>query len=139
MLEKEIATNPQYYSSQTNPYTNAGTYDFYTGYTDWRPSTGNADQTWWGHQMKSTIAVVDGPNPNGSSKTNGYGFNVFILGGLSGGNPTTYGTYTHFWSSSSNTGTTAWRRLLGSGSSGVARSTINKNTMVSVRCKKNDN
>jgi uncharacterized protein (TIGR02145 family) len=134
MLEKEIATNPSRYSDQTNPYANAGTYDFYTGYVEWRPGMG-ADQTWWGRQMKSPTQVTT-TNPSGSSKTDGYGFNALLVGGLVTGEGDRYGTFAFFLSGSSGSSTIAWRRNVSNAYSSMYRNTVTKACMYSVRCKK---
>jgi uncharacterized protein (TIGR02145 family) len=136
MLEKEIASHPQYYSTQTSPYADADTYDFYTGNTDWRPSTGAASPTWWGRQMKSTT-LVSTTVTNGSSNTDGYGFNALLVGILVSGSQTYYGTGACLWSSSSaSSSTMAWRRYMSAANSGASRATTNKYRLLSVRCKK---
>jgi uncharacterized protein (TIGR02145 family) len=137
MLEKEIASYPQYYSSQNNPYANASTYDFYTGYIEWRPGAGT-NQTWWGRQMKSTV-IVAGTDPSGTSNNNGTGFNAVFVGRIDGGSASGYGMGAHFWSSSSRVVAQAWRRTWASQYTSVARNANDKGYMLSVRCKKNDN
>jgi uncharacterized protein (TIGR02145 family) len=130
-LEKEIAANPQLYSSQINAFEWNQMYETMTG---WRPSEGTV-QTWWGRQMKSSTAVT-GINPNGSSSSDGTGFNALLVGYLDGGSDISYGTRANYWSSSAGSATVAWRRPLYSGASGVNRSTDNKYASFSVRCKK---
>jgi uncharacterized protein (TIGR02145 family) len=140
LLEKEIATNPQKYSSQTNAYVDAGTFDFYTGHDNWRPATGSADLTFWGRQMKSTTAVTS-TNPNGASIAleDGRGFNALLVGFLSGGVASNYGTYSFIWSSSSIVNTAARSRGLASVEGGVLRYAGGKPFLFSVRCKKTEN
>jgi uncharacterized protein (TIGR02145 family) len=134
-LEKEIATNPALYSSQTDPVAGgwSTTYETQTG---WRPSEGNTNQTWWGRQMKSTNTKVNNTATNGSSKEDGTGFNALLVGVLDGGSAIYYGTDTVFWSSSAGGTTVAWRRPLTNSGSGAPRNTFNKYRSFSVRCKK---
>jgi uncharacterized protein (TIGR02145 family) len=131
-LEKEIATNPALYSTQEIPFEWSTTYE---NTTEWRPSTGNTAQTWWGRQMKSPTQVTT-TNPSGSSKTDGTGFNALLVGTLDLGASINYGTYSFFWSSSANGATVSWRRNLGSSYSGARRTTTSKYNSFSVRCKK---
>lgn len=87
--------------------------------------------------MKSPTAVVNGTNPSGSSKIDGTGFNILLVGYLDGGSPLSYGAFTVFWSSSVNNAMTVWRRRFdNSNNSGVHRVSINKYMLYSVRCKK---
>jgi uncharacterized protein (TIGR02145 family) len=143
MLEKEIATNPQYYSSKPDPYTNLDNSVFYgTNSIEWRPGTGrndNIDNTYWGAKIKSPTTVGNTTNAYGFSDIDGTGFNALLVGNLNTGNPAAFGTNTSFWSSSSGSSTVAWRRNLTSGSSGSVRNTNAKYYFFSVRCKKNDN
>jgi uncharacterized protein (TIGR02145 family) len=133
-LEKEIATNPSLYSSQTTPV-DGGWKESYEGMTGYRPSEGNTNQTYWGRQMKS-ITAVTGTTNDGSSNSDGTGFNALLVGCLDGGSAILYGTYTDFWSSSAGNATVAWRRDLNSGRFGASRLTNNKYYSFSVRCKK---
>jgi uncharacterized protein (TIGR02145 family) len=133
-LEKEIATNPALYSSQADPV-DGGWSTTYENTAGWRPGEGNTVQTWWGRQMKSPTQVTT-TNPNGSSKTDGTGFNALLVGRLDGGLPFGYGTYTDFWSSSAGSATASWRRFLFNSYSGAIRITIGKYYSFSVRCKK---
>jgi uncharacterized protein (TIGR02145 family) len=140
-LEKEIATNPGLYSSQETPFPNAASYNFHTS-INWRPDEGTTE-TSWGRQMKAegttnTGNRVNGTNPAGSSNNDGSGFNALLVGYLVTGSPTNYGTATAFWSSSSSSGSGAWRRCLTSYSSS-SRTAYSKSYWFSVRCKKNDN
>jgi uncharacterized protein (TIGR02145 family) len=143
MLEKEIASHPEYYSTKTAPYTNLENSVFYaTNSLDWRPTTGRQDSydnTYWGAKMKSPTAVGTTTNTYGFSNTDGTGFNALLVGNLVTGNPDYYGTNTYFWSSSSSNSTVAWRRCLVSSVSGSNRATSTKYNLFSVRCKKSDN
>jgi uncharacterized protein (TIGR02145 family) len=136
-LEKEIASNPGAYSSQSTPLPNADTYDFYIGNDNWRPASGTV-LTYWGRQMKSNTKVSN-TEPAGSSNTDGTGFSALLVGYLDGGSAYAYGTYSAFWSSSSGSSTAAWRRYLNSSSSGVDRLTRSKYLLFNVRCKKYEN
>ncbi|MDR0680897.1 MAG: fibrobacter succinogenes major paralogous domain-containing protein, partial [Dysgonamonadaceae bacterium] len=136
-LEKEIATNPGNYSSQTIAYANASGYDFGSS-TSWRPSSG-MNNTYWGRQMKSTTAVNSQATTYGTSKSRSEGgFDVLLVGGMGNGSAFLYGTSTYFWSSSSSNSSDAWYRDLAYGASGVARNTNYKFRLFSVRCKKDD-
>jgi uncharacterized protein (TIGR02145 family) len=139
-LEKEIATNPDNYSSQTTPYENADNYDFFDS-MGYRPSQYSLDDTYWGRQMKSITAVSSSyDNINGTSKSKTEnGFDALFVGssyGLIGGSYD-YGSTAYFWSSSSSDGSTAWYRCLYYTDPGVLRVYTNKYYTFSVRCKKN--
>jgi uncharacterized protein (TIGR02145 family) len=140
MLEKEIASHPEYYSSKTTPYTNLEDSVFYgANSTGWRPAAGRNDQldnTYWGAKMKSPTTVGATTNTYGYSKIDGTGFNVLLVGNVYTGNPNNYGTITDLLSSSSSSSTVAWRRNLGSSYSGSSRNTTAKCPLFSLRCKK---
>jgi uncharacterized protein (TIGR02145 family) len=91
-----------------------------------------------GQKMKSRTAV-NGQATNGTS--NGHaanGFDGLLVGIMHGGSSDGYGTYTYFWSSSSNSSSNAWYWVLGYDNTGVSRyNGIGKYFMYSVRCKKN--
>jgi uncharacterized protein (TIGR02145 family) len=131
-LEKEIATHPDLYSTQTTPFTWNNNYENMSG---WRPDEGNTVQTWWGRSMKSPTAVTTTVT-NGVSNTDGTGFNALIVGYLTKGISADYSTSAVFWSSSVSSATIAWYLGLYRGYSGVIQSTSSKSTMYSVRCKK---
>jgi uncharacterized protein (TIGR02145 family) len=133
-LEKEIATNPSDYSSQTEAIT-GGWQTIYEANTGWRPGEGNSNTTFWGRQMKSLTQVTN-TNPNGSSNSDGIGFNALLVGYLDGGSAFSSGASTYFWSSSAGSVMVAWRRALVSGLSGTSRGTSSKYYAYSVRCKK---
>jgi uncharacterized protein (TIGR02145 family) len=133
LLEKEVASNPQYYSAQTTPYADADTYDFYNGNEGWRPA--GSDQTFWGRQMKSPTSVTG--NPNGASNTDGTGFNALLVGIMNNGAPAYYGTYSFFWSSSAVNATIAEDRALQDSRTAANRGNTTKANLMSVRCKKN--
>ncbi|MDR0680571.1 MAG: fibrobacter succinogenes major paralogous domain-containing protein, partial [Dysgonamonadaceae bacterium] len=131
-LEKEIATNPSLYSTQTTSYTWDEIHESMTGY---RPGEGST-VTWWGRTMKSPTAVTTTAT-NGVSNTNGTGFNALIVGTLTAGTSGNYGSYVGFWSGSSTSATAAWRRGLYVGYSSVDRGgTSSKSSLFSIRCKK---
>ncbi|MDR1633081.1 MAG: fibrobacter succinogenes major paralogous domain-containing protein, partial [Dysgonamonadaceae bacterium] len=138
-LEKEIATHPGKYSSEQTAYPWNSSYENNTG---WRPGEGNSSLNCWGRTMKSNTKVIKvnsdpvSTAPLGVSNENGTGFNALLVGYFASGSGANFGSDTHFWSSSAVSATAAWRRALGSGSSGVARYTNNKYSLFSVRCKK---
>jgi uncharacterized protein (TIGR02145 family) len=133
-LEKEIATNPGNYSSQTTAYTNASSYD-YGGTTGWRPASSSSDNTCWGRQMKSTTAVNGYTNGTSKTRIEG-GFDASLVGYLTSGSADLYGSNAFFWSSSSCNVTAAWRRTLASSGTQVDRDNGSKLVLRSVRCKK---
>jgi uncharacterized protein (TIGR02145 family) len=139
-LEKEIATNPGNYSSQTTAYANAGSFD-YGGTTTWRPSN-STNNTYWGRQMKSMTAVA-GIATNGSSNSCvANGFDALLVGCMLQSEKLHYNFSAYFWSSSyTGVGSGgyniyAWARYLGAGMSGVYRSNYWVDSHFSVRCKK---
>jgi uncharacterized protein (TIGR02145 family) len=131
-LEKEIASHPDLYSTQTTPFT---WNEMYESIADWRPGSGNNVTEWWGQTMKSPIKV-NNTTTYGVSKEDGTGFNTLIVGLLEGGYANLYGTHTYFWSGSASSATAAWRRYLYVNNSGVNRLAFNKYYLISVRCKK---
>ncbi|MDR1633306.1 MAG: fibrobacter succinogenes major paralogous domain-containing protein, partial [Dysgonamonadaceae bacterium] len=131
-LEKEIATYPGLYSTESDILNPAGKSE-YESQTDWRPSSGTTT-TSWGRRMKSPTAVTGATN--GESKTDGTGFNAFLVGTLESAKDVNIGTSTIFFSSSAGSAVGAWRRRLDSNRSGVYRSINNKFFLFSVRCKK---
>ncbi|MDR0683373.1 MAG: fibrobacter succinogenes major paralogous domain-containing protein, partial [Dysgonamonadaceae bacterium] len=130
-LEKEIATNPDLYSEQTDPFTWD---EMYKDLSGWRPDEGN-NITWWGHQMKSPTKV-NNTATNGVSNTDGTGFNALLVGILEKGSNVYYSTYTYFWSGNAGNTNAAWQRGLRNSNSSVQRGTSNKYYLFSVRCKK---
>jgi uncharacterized protein (TIGR02145 family) len=132
LLEKEIATNPELYSTHDIPFIWEAKYEIMSGV---RPEEGNVNEDYWGRQMKSPT-LVSGANPVGTSKTDGTGFNALYVGFLNNGNAGGYGASTNFWSSSAGSSTTAIRRGLYNTATGGLRSFIDKYYPFSVRCKK---
>jgi uncharacterized protein (TIGR02145 family) len=132
-LEEEIATHPEFYSSQAAPYEWQPRYETAV---EWRPSTGSQTAAWWGRSMKSPTTVGTTTNTYGVSNNDGTGFDALLVGFLDGGAAVGYGTYTLFWSGSVGSATVAWRRLLYNVNSGASRNTHNKDFSFSVRCKK---
>jgi uncharacterized protein (TIGR02145 family) len=136
-LEKEVATNPQKYSSQETAYSDLSDNAFFNT-SGWRPGdASNQDKTWWGRQMKSTTKVgTTAPNSSSNSREAG-GFDALLMGFVgSSGSINTYGVYAFFWSSSSSSGTNGVCRGLGVNGTGVNRISNSKSNLYSVRCKK---
>jgi uncharacterized protein (TIGR02145 family) len=131
-LEKEIATNPLLYSTQTTPFAWDEMYEVMAG---WRPGEGNSITEYWGRSMKSPTPVITTAT-NGVSNTDGTGFNALLVGYLADGNVTGYGIAMYFWSGSAGSATLAWRRALVNSRTGGHRSTDYKYSLLSVRCKK---
>jgi uncharacterized protein (TIGR02145 family) len=92
-----------------------------------------------GTKMKSETTVDDQATNGTSNSRTANGFDALLVGRMFSGSVANYGTYTLFWSSSSNSSTNAWYRYLYYDNTGVTRSSSNKCYMYSVRCKKNDN
>jgi uncharacterized protein (TIGR02145 family) len=138
LLEKEIASNPANYSSQTTAYTDAESYD-YTAHSQWIPGESSTETTYWGRQMKSQ-RPVNGTEPGGSS--NGCwarGLDVLLVGTMSSGEARGYGTTAAAWTASSYKDELAWTRRWSGAQTGTYRLMAVKYDMRSVRCKKNDN
>jgi uncharacterized protein (TIGR02145 family) len=136
VLEKEIATTPGNYSSQTNAYTNAGNYN-YGGTTRVRPSFTN-DDTHWGRRMKSMTpfgSANDQPTNGASNPGIENGFDALIVS-FKDGSSAMVADGTGFWSSSSSDSSYAWGRYLYQNKTGVERANNKKHSMLSVRCKK---
>ncbi|MDR1633217.1 MAG: fibrobacter succinogenes major paralogous domain-containing protein, partial [Dysgonamonadaceae bacterium] len=132
-LEKEIATYPGLYSTESDTITPAAWESKYEGATAWRPDEGNTNTTWWGRRMKSPTS---GTGANGKSKTDGTGFNALLVGVFVSGKGAYFDTTAAIWSSSAGSATAAWRRSLVNGNSGVDRDTRTKDYLFGVRCKK---
>jgi uncharacterized protein (TIGR02145 family) len=132
-LEKEIATKPELYSTESNTLSPAWDFNYEVA-IGWRPGEGSPNAASWGRRMKSPTAVNGATN--GKSKTDGTGFNALLVGIFESGSSAYFGTSTYFWSSSAGSATAAWRRTLYSGNSGAYRGTANKYYLFSVRCKK---
>jgi uncharacterized protein (TIGR02145 family) len=140
-LEKEIATNPGNYSSQTVAYGNwndSTSFFPISGDFGRRPiiNGGSNIDTNWGRQMKSTTPV-NGTTTNGSSKTReDDGFDALLIGCVNGsGGVEGYGQHANFWSSSSNSSSGIYRYLEYNYTS-VNRQNQYKYYLFSVRCKK---
>jgi uncharacterized protein (TIGR02145 family) len=87
-----------------------------------------------GTKMKSPTKVIY--TTDGTSKDDGTGFNALLVGYLDSGGANGYGSYTYFWSGSTNSDTAAWRRYLHYNGSGVDHYFYSKYYLFSVRCKK---
>jgi uncharacterized protein (TIGR02145 family) len=88
-----------------------------------------------GTKMKSRTAVTtqaDGTS-NGLAAN---GFDALLVGNMGNGSASNSGTYTVFWSSSSNYSSSAWCWYLYDSYTGVDRNNYSKYYMYSVRCKK---
>jgi uncharacterized protein (TIGR02145 family) len=93
-----------------------------------------------GNKMKSVTAPYYNNNEtyHGTSKgANDGGFDAILAGFVIGGNMTSYGQYTNFWTSSSKETGLAWARYLFYDHTGVPRNGSYKSAYFSVRCKKN--
>jgi uncharacterized protein (TIGR02145 family) len=97
-------------------------------------------------KMKSTTkvaATTEFPNPEdprGTSKSRtANGFDALLVSNVQHGSANEYGDFALFWSSSSDSNSSAWYLDMYCGSTGVSHSAIGKHLMGSVRCKKNDN
>jgi uncharacterized protein (TIGR02145 family) len=90
-------------------------------------------------KMKSETPVNSQATNGTSYSRTANGFDALLVGYMRSSTAHDYGKYTYFWSSSSNSSSDAWRRNLGHDVTGVGRNGTNKHTMLSVRCKKNDN
>jgi uncharacterized protein (TIGR02145 family) len=123
-LEQVIAESAQGVYSTTA----AITWDISAIATGWRGTHGQ--------KMKSTTPVDDQATDGMSKLRTENGFDALLVGNMSGGSPASYGTGTYFWSSSSASSTSAWRRSLAS--IGVYRISNSKSYLLSVRCKKNE-
>jgi uncharacterized protein (TIGR02145 family) len=143
-LEKEIATNPIQYSSQDAQYENLLSYNFFpsTWSDGYRPASGTngniVDNKYWGRQMKSTELVGTTTNTNGTSKSREKGgFDALVVGRVNGnGIAEHYALYALLWSSSSYDSSDGVYRNLGISQTGMFRGNTSKNSLYSVRCKK---
>jgi uncharacterized protein (TIGR02145 family) len=110
-----------------------------TGAITWDVS---ADATGWrgthGQKMRSTTTVNSQATDGTSKSRTENGFDALLVGTMYSGSPSSYGTYTYFWSSSSNGSSNAWYRTLYESSTGVYRYNGLKYFMFSVRCKKDE-
>jgi uncharacterized protein (TIGR02145 family) len=148
-LEKEIATNPTTYSSQTQSFTATNTgYNFFETASplgDNRPYIGTStvedSHLNWGRQMKSLIAVHNSAkSPGGTSKSSASnGFDALLVGYINfPSNADQYGESGYFWSSSSYDNTYAYARRLDREHAYTLRSRDYKKVQrLSVRCKQN--
>jgi uncharacterized protein (TIGR02145 family) len=136
-LEREIATNPGKYSSQTTPYAGAGSFE-YDNTVEIRPDSDNSDDTYWGRQMKSTTGVNDYWGAGTSKSSTANGLDALLVGYMYSGLPSDYGAVMAFWSSSTFDvdGSNAWLRVLSYYYNGSARLPLFKYGLCSVRCRK---
>ncbi|MDR0681730.1 MAG: fibrobacter succinogenes major paralogous domain-containing protein [Dysgonamonadaceae bacterium] len=132
-LEKEIATHPELYSTQTTPFTWDEKYENRSGF---RPDAddGSNVTTWWGRTMKSPTPV-NNTATYGVSNTDGTGFNALLVGLIAGGGAYDYSTNAYFWSGSANSASVSWRRRLNNSASSASRDTYSKCCFFSVRCR----
>lgn len=131
ILEKEIATHPTLYSTNT--------------VVDWDDSyfTEVSARGSYGTSLLST-ELVNGIDSNGKSKTacEKGGFNVLSVGFMAGGGYQTYGQLANFWTSSAyvsqSNNTSSWVRAFGTFlGSQVLRNFGARNILFSVRCIRN--
>ncbi|MDR0863634.1 MAG: fibrobacter succinogenes major paralogous domain-containing protein, partial [Candidatus Symbiothrix sp.] len=136
-LEKEIASNPSAYSTQTTPYAGAESFDYTATETD-RPGSNEFDLTMWGRQMKSITPVGTATETNGSSfdKSRG-GFDVLLVGFINTGNVMQYGISTYLHSSSASSATYSWQRQFQVSLTGAWRRNSSKGHMEPIRCARN--
>jgi uncharacterized protein (TIGR02145 family) len=141
-LEKEIATNPGKYSTQTDAYSNLDSAVFFPYSTSdamgYRPFSSDEEETYWGRQMKHVAGdPINGQSPRGSSKSHEEGgFDALLVGYTDGaGAPLSYGTRAYFWSSNSYI-TSGMYREVDSGNTGVYREYTSQAHRFCVRCKK---
>jgi uncharacterized protein (TIGR02145 family) len=140
MLEKEIAYNPTYYSTQTTAYSNP---DFdWADIASWQPLTDPNNPLAWGRQMKSTngLTAPSGATTSpagGTSNDDGTGFNVLMVGSGETGSITGYGASAYTWTSGSYSSTAGIARGWETARNGVYyRRGTPKFNAFSVRCKK---
>jgi uncharacterized protein (TIGR02145 family) len=132
-LEREIVANYTQYSDMTSaPTAWNATWDTSSA---WRPASGSGHGT----AMKSKNSPVGNSTASGGlSKASDFGWNGLLVGNAVGSSTYFYGSGTFYWSSTSDSSTSAWRRHLNSSTTGVYRDSNTKNYLFSVRCKKND-
>lgn len=131
ILEKEIATNPTLYSTNT--------------VVDWDDSyfTQTSPRGTYGTSLLSP-ELVNGIDPNGKSKTicEKGGFNALSIGYDEVGSYQIYGQLSNFWTSSAyvsqSSNTTSWVRALGPFlGDNVLRNYAARNILFSIRCIQN--
>jgi uncharacterized protein (TIGR02145 family) len=104
---------------------------------DYVTATGSRGE--FGRKMKSATPVNGRVTGGTSHAWNANGFDALLLGHMENGAVDYYDEAAYFWSSSSNSGTDAWRRMQHYNTPSSARSPSFKYRMCSVRCKKDDN
>jgi uncharacterized protein (TIGR02145 family) len=101
--------------------------------TGYRPSGGTHGQA-----MKE-VCGVNATIPNGLSKNlSSNGFNGLLAGYAYGGSTSNFSGYAYFWSSSSRISGNAWYRYLFFNNAAVGRNNNLRNSLFSVRCKKDE-
>jgi hypothetical protein len=148
-LERAIISNKSSYSSAatstgttlTDELTN-------TTYGVWQPTPGTNGILNWrglttsyghGNAMKSPCPVPSSPitTTSGLSKpVKQNGFEALLAGFAKNGSANFYGSRGYWWSASSDSSAGAWGRYVFSGASQVGRSNDPRDTLFSVRCKK---
>jgi uncharacterized protein (TIGR02145 family) len=123
-LEEEISAHPSDYSTETVPSTWSEDYAKFRGthgsmMRNPKNPSGNYTQL-----------------PEGVSNSKESGFSGLLVGYAISYGQRYYGSYVHYWSSSSNSMLYAWSRYLYHNNEGVYRYQDAKNAMHSVRCKK---
>lgn len=119
LLEKELAAYPEKYSTIPSPSTNI------------------SDQV--GEVMKAMCNPI--PNQQNDTKAQGFsaidgGFGALLVGIGYTGNASSFGEFGAIWSSSSYNSNDAWEREFYINDAMAHRYTFNRNTLLSVRCKK---
>ncbi|MDR1503518.1 MAG: fibrobacter succinogenes major paralogous domain-containing protein [Prevotella sp.] len=136
-LEKVISENPTPYSTNTTVV---------TWNPAWSLSVSGYRGTQHGLSMKSPTPISDSPflgTTGGLSKTDGKGFNAYLVGYAYNDNTISYGSYGFFWTSSITSSGNAWARIFASasagvgGQAGVTRTNSPVERLYAIRCKKN--
>jgi uncharacterized protein (TIGR02145 family) len=146
LLEKEMATNPGNYSSQTLPYSDLDNSVFFNATLAYRPDTGDSNgsfDTYWGRQMKSRTPVNGMASFGSSNGRDDNGFDALPMGYIDGdgyldaiGTAQGYGSYADFWSGSSYSASHGIFRGTDRIYTGVSRRAYEKEYLYTIRCKK---
>jgi hypothetical protein len=148
-LEKYIYEHAEDFSSYTKTerqsFPNGGVWNptWHTAIITWRPSTLVPQPPAHGTAMKSVCPTLPSVNPQGRSNTmNKGGFSALLAGRADMNNTIGLGNDAIFWNSSSagssSSSTTAHSRRLDNVYAAVHRGNMERNILMSVRCKKSD-
>jgi uncharacterized protein (TIGR02145 family) len=127
-LEKEVTTGYTQYSAATaapNPWSDA-----------WRTGTGYRGGH--GPLMRNPMNIGSTQNPAGLSNAKEKGFSGMLVGYAYYGSWGNYGDGAHCMTSSSASDAYSWTRNMYYSNQGLSRSSVAKNYMRSVRCKKDE-